>query len=109
MEQTEDTLKKTTLMLKATQRSERLLTNEANKLIATLKDSILDGDTLHKNLIDYQKEEEHRKANAREFQQTSSILLDGSVQTLNELSTKVIEHLTLIKSSANSSKQNDQK
>ena len=109
LEETENSLRKTSLILKATKRTERLLTTEANTLIATLKDSISDGDILHKNLMDYQREEEQTKVDARKFQQTSSVILNTSVQTLSELSSKLVEHLAIIQSSANNSKYSDEK
>ena len=109
LEETEISLRKTTLILKATKRTERLLTNEANALITTLKESISDGDILHKNLLDYQKEEERMKVDAQEFHHTSSVILDTSVLTLNELSAKLVEHLAIIQSSANNSKCSDEK
>lgn len=75
-------LKKTRAVLSATQRTESLLTNEAQDLIGTLKKSITDGDSLYDSLEKHREEDIQMRVNTRKHSDTQKKILDDILQYL---------------------------
>jgi len=75
-------LKKTKAVLEATQTTESLLTAEALALLATLKESITDGDSLYALLEKHREETVTMRANTREYSNVQNIVLDEILQYL---------------------------
>ena len=75
-------LKKTKALLEATQTTESLLTAEALALLATLKESITDGDSLYALLEKHRQEVVTLRANTRDYSNAQNNVLDEILQYL---------------------------
>ena len=93
MEQTENKLRNTTTVLRATQQTEQKLTEEAQILIQTLKISIADGDKLHENIMQSHNLELKRRKQTRDFQEDANEMLNKSLSLLTDLSSKSKQYL----------------
>lgn len=85
-------LRETTLVLEATQHTEVALTEEAEALLATLKETVADGDRLHDALLQKRQEEDEKKSAAREFHRMQIELLGGVLNELKEIGTLQKNH-----------------
>jgi len=71
LKQSEDSLIRTNAILKATKHTENNLTSEGQLLIHAVKESIQDGDDLHRLLIETKEDEIDRKEASKTFQHTT--------------------------------------
>ena len=94
LDEAEQTIKKTTTILRATQQTEINLTSEATSLLSTLREAIVDGDSLHKLLQEAREAERKTKVAAKLFQASVVTNLDDVTTCLNELTNRVKEHST---------------
>lgn len=92
LETSQQALKETTLVLEATQQTELALTNEAETLLAILKDSISDGDRLHQKLVLNRQEVQDQKAATREFHREQMELLRDVLSELTSIATLQTAH-----------------
>jgi len=92
LKQTMLQLKKTTLILEATQKTEASLTSEACALIKTVQDSISDGNQLHQSLLNARESDIQRRSATRKFHSLATTVLEDIISTLNNLSKKEEEY-----------------
>ena len=88
LEQIKEAHNRTIAILKATQHTEKKLTEEAKILIQTLKNSILDGNELHGTIRRNQKIEVKRRNATKDFQSHVNEMLDKSLSLLSDLTSK---------------------
>ena len=81
-------LKKTSAVLDATQENEVTLTEEGKALIKTVQDSLVDGDELHKSLLNTREADVQRRLATRKFHSATVSVLEDIMTTLNELNKK---------------------
>ncbi|KAG7349978.1 kinesin motor domain containing protein [Nitzschia inconspicua] len=84
---TENALNETTLVLRATQQTEELLTSEAKAILAVLQSCIVDGDSMHRSLLCKQKEIVGYKEGTRTFSETTLELFRHISNALSQLET----------------------
>lgn len=92
-------LRNTSAILKETQRTESKLTDEATRLIETLKISIDNGNSLYESVHEYVMDEISRKKATRKLEEESSIQISQTVSFLSELSdqsTTILKNLSSI-------------
>ncbi|KAG7373775.1 kinesin motor domain containing protein [Nitzschia inconspicua] len=84
---TENALNETTLVLRATQQTEELLTSEAKAILAVLQSCIVDGDLMHRSLLCKQKEIIEYKEGTKTFSEKTSELFRDISNALSQLET----------------------
>jgi len=100
LQETEFFLKKTTAVLHATQKTEVCLTNEATKLLSTLKESVADGETLHALVVSQREVQSGYKSAGKDFNVASLKILTETKNMLADLSSKTDKYHDFIKRSA---------
>jgi len=100
LKQTETQLKRTTLSLEATQKTEVRLTAEATALIKTVQESISDGDQLHQCVLDAREADVQKRSATRKFHSTTATALEDITTSLNNLSRREEEYRSTIVESA---------
>jgi chromosome segregation ATPase len=93
---TEENLQKTSVVLRATQKSEQALTLEASALLRALKDSIDDGDKLHNMIRASREEEVNRRLLTREFNRSIADVVKNARSKLEDIATSSKEHHRLV-------------
>jgi len=92
LKQTETQLKRTTLILDATQKTEASLTAEATSLIKTVQESISEGDQLHQCVLDAREADVQKRSATRKFHSTTAMVLEDITTTLSNLSRREDEY-----------------
>jgi len=85
LEESEQSLRETRTILKATQQTEVLLTKEATSLLQVLKTTITDGDRMHQDLLQKRKEEMNRKTATNDYRTNQISLLNELLQNLGRI------------------------
>lgn len=93
---TEETLRKTSVVLRATQQSEQALTSEASALLQALKDSIDDGDKLHKMVQASRDDEINRRFLTREFNRSIADIVKVARSKLEDIAASNKEHQRIV-------------
>uniref|UniRef100_A0A7S2EEJ6 Uncharacterized protein n=1 Tax=Ditylum brightwellii TaxID=49249 RepID=A0A7S2EEJ6_9STRA len=101
LKKTEVMVKKTAVILDETQQTETSLTDEASKLLATLKESIVDGDSLHSLVVLQRQLHVELKSATRNFHAASLNVLKETSATLDNLASMNNNYRSLVESSAN--------
>jgi len=94
------TLKKTTAILVATQHTEFNLTSEATALLETLKEAVVDGDMLHKTIVECKDMQKKRQAATKKFREATVGVLEESIESLGNLAREVESHAEALMKSA---------
>lgn len=89
LHQTQIDLKKTTLILKATQATESSLTAEAQSLITKLEEIIADRNDMHSLVLSQRDAECQRRHAALQFQQDALVLLSNIESSFSNLLTNI--------------------
>eukprot|EP00986_Skeletonema_menzelii_P001937 scaffold539_cov145-Skeletonema_menzelii.AAC.1 len=89
LHRTQIDLKKTTLILKATQATESSLTEEAQLLIAKLEEIIADRNDMHSMVLSQRDAECQRRQAALQFQQDALVLLSNIESSFTNLLTNI--------------------
>jgi len=100
LKETQLELKKTSVILDATQVNEVTLTNEGNALLKIVQESLEDGDLLHQNLLDTREADVQRRMATRKFHSATVSVLEDIMTTLNELNNKEEAHCNAMLDSA---------
>lgn len=94
---TEENLHKTSVVLMATQQSEQALTSEASALLQqALKDSIDDGDKLHKLVQVSREDEVNRRILTREFNRSIADIVKVARSKLEDIAASNKEHQRIV-------------
>ena len=104
LQETELALRKTNAILEATQHTETCLTSEAKSILASLEESIRDGDQLHQLLAEARESDIQKRSATKTFHTASTSILGNVIDQLNELSKSSEEHKGLILNQTESEK-----
>lgn len=85
LEESETVLRKTKVILGATQRTEVCLTEEATALMEMLKTTITDGDRMHQALLEKRMEDVDRKTATKDYQMVQTKLLHDLLNNLQDI------------------------
>jgi hypothetical protein len=102
LSQTEKTLKETTTILKATQRTEACLTREAQELLTVLRQSIEDGNSMHHVLLNHREDDVKRKEATSTFNSAVVAVFDDILDSLASLTSVENEYRTSVTESTTS-------
>ena len=93
-------LKKTTAILVATQQTESNLTSEATALLQTLQEAVVDGDVLHKIIVECKDLQMKRQTATKNFREATVGVLEDSIVSLGNLAREVEYHAEALMKSA---------
>ena len=91
LHETQIQLKKTEFVLKATQDTELALTSEAQSLISTLENIVVERNDLHELVVSQRDKEIEQRQAAKQFQQAALIVLNNIASSFNSISTAIEE------------------
>jgi hypothetical protein len=100
LEQTEQTLRETTAILKTTQETETRLTKEAQDLISLLRKSTEDGDAMHQALLQNRGHEVARRGATKAFQESMLGLLTETAGCLDTIGSTQKEQNAVLRDSS---------
>ncbi len=91
LHETQIQLKKTEFILKATQDTESALTSEAQSLILTLENIVVERNDLHALVVLQRDQEMDRRRAAKQFQEAALVVLSNIASSFNSISTIIEE------------------
>lgn len=97
LKKSEQTLRETVAILKATQKTESRLTHEAQELLSALRKSTEDGDFMHQTLMKNREDEILRRDATKTFKDSLIALLDESASALGAMGCAHENHGTRIR------------
>ena len=86
---TETAWRQTTAVLKATQKTEKILTNEALVLLKALKESVADGDRLYQLVQTNRSDRDRVRKGTQSFVQSATQKLQGAVDNLDQIAIQI--------------------